>query len=666
MFVNDAPYLQQFDNDFTQRLKDEGWENFLSYRAVNDTSYARVKLYRSYGSDNQLRHFGLTWGYDTVDTQFKDERMISEGSPLGLLGVSDGSEKTYKIPVYPVDLNQFALFDNGRRVNPNLYKIDNDKGEVKYKADNGNVITANYRLGDEADDPPTFLTFFLFDNVLMEAGGGKVAGRVNPDDVEEWGAGMEVFLPEIPIDTDTMDLKFVTCYWTGVSSRCETTQLELGVDYQLDPMTGIIKMINPLTTNRETKYLTYSYEKTLLVKSKVTFNDGEKTMYLPTDNVMDEGFKVVLDGVETDDFSLDNKTGQLTINPPYEVAEVVFLDDSGNAPIGESEIVGDVNVPQKIDPDNTQSLMDAVYSSLHYISPSMPSVIDFTSETEFSKAWQRDSQITMQGHVNKDRIVMSLRADPTGSAGTTLFSPLYIGRLRAVGKEPRNNTILLCGSNNKHELKYRKGLELGKSVVDYGPGTANGNSGVMLGQAFGGARYQTHHLKFFTFGKDADPTGEGRFNKSRWTGRYHISMLGIEHPNDGMVGYLDDVLAVHPKGIYQGDELETGVEQRLERVGIGDGKRTVFYPSYHPVDGITVEVDCDTVDDFWYDEETKAIRLKKPAPAGADVHVKYKYSSLYQFFLPTAPRCAFTLKEYSPYVPMGMAFLKDNDHTPKA
>lgn len=660
MYINQAPYLQQLVPDFIEMMKENGWENFLSYRAKSESKYAAVRLFRSYGSDRQLRHLGMAWSYDTEETIFKDDRMISEASPLGFLGTAKGGEESFKIPVYPVEVSEFKLFANGVRINPNLYTIDNENGLLTYTAQAGDVLTANYKLSDKADDAPTHLTFFLFDNILMENGSGAINVNINELD------GREYYLEDVPVDTSTIKVRLAERIPTWSGSRVEYTEYEKDVHYTIDSLTGRLLLKQDIPETENSQWLAVSYEKLIAVKSTIELTPEQSDTYLPIDNIPEDLFVVKLDGEEIDDYTIDFETGKLTINASYQKAEVTFLDDTGNSPIGRSEIIGDVNVTEDITINNTRSLMSAVYSSLNYVSPSMPTVLSFSAENQLTLAWQRDSQVEVTGQLNRDRGLFQFRLDPTGDAGITLFSPLYFGRMNAHGKEPRNNTILASGANSNHELRYSRNLQLGGSNVDYGPGTGNGNSGLMLGQAIGGARYQTHYLRFFTFSKDADPTGEGRFNKSRWTGRYHVSLIGIVHPNDGVVGYLDDALVVHPKGIYQNNELETGIEERLEKIGKGDGRRSVFYPTYHPTGNIRLMVGCEEVTDFDYDEETKAITLKEPAPNGDDVRVQYTYSSLFHYFLPTAPRCAWTLKEYSPYIPMGIAFLKDKNHTPLA
>lgn len=661
MYINEAPYLQQLVPDFVSIMKENGWENFLSYRVKNGDKYAAVRLFRSYGSDRQLRHLGLTWSYDIRDTQFKDMRMISEGSPLGFIGVSKSGESEYEIPAYPVDVERFALFEDGVRVNPNKFTINNEKGTVTYNARVGTVLTANYGLSEKADDPPTHLTFFVFDNIFMKNGAGRVNVRI--DDLD----GLKYYLEDIPIDTESITVRLAERIRIGSSSSyvTEYTDYEKDIDYTVNSISGLLELTKTIPETENDQWLAISYDKLILVKSTVDF-DGDSEVYLPIDKVPEDEFVVILDGQPSSDYIMDFETGQLTFTKSYTKAKVTFLDNTGNAPIGESQIIGDINVTNGITLNNTKSLMTAVYSSLHYVSPSLPTVVSFSTEPALTLAWQRDSQITMQGQLNRDRAMFLFRADPTGDASITLFSPLYFGRLQAIGKEPRNNMILAGGSNVSHELKYSKGLELGGSNVDYGPGTGNGNSGLILGQAVGGARYQTHYLRFFTFSKDADPNGEGRFNNSKWTGKYHVSLIGIVHPNDGVVGYLDDALAVHPKGIFQGNELETGIEERLEKIGIGDGRRSVFHLTYHPTGNVEVMIGCDTITDFTFDAETKAVTLSNPVSIGEDVRVRYTYSSLFHYFLPTAPRCAWRLKEYSPYVPMGIAFLKDSNHTPQA
>ena len=210
--------------------------------------------------------------------------------------------------------------------------------------------------------------------------------------------------------------------------------------------------------------------------------------------------------------------------------------------------------------------------------------------------------------------------------------------------------------------------ELGNNVVDYGPYTSNGNEGIQLAQSVGGSRYQQHYLKFHTFSNASDD-GFGRFNPSMYSNKYHVSKVKITHPNDGDVGYLDDVLAVHPKNIYQNDPIEAEAIVNSELIGFGDGVRKVFYLQHAPLtmnaaQPLVIKSSCEIVTNYTYDADTKAIRFDVAPLPGKELLADYEYSHAYRYNLPTAPQSAFTLAKFSPYAPIGLAVLT-NPNKPK-
>ncbi len=116
-----------------------------------------------------------------------------------------------------------------------------------------------------------------------------------------------------------------------------------------------------------------------------------------------------------------------------------------------------------------------------------------------------------------------------------------------------------CRSGEEFNNSTKK---IGNANMDYGENTTGGNLTPVLSQSLTGSMYQQHYLAFITHNADID-SGQGRFNPSMYSGKYHLSQIYIVHPNDGYVGKLDDVYAVHPKNIQQADELE--IEKNCNR-----------------------------------------------------------------------------------------------------
>ncbi|MEC2469406.1 hypothetical protein P9X10_32410, partial [Bacillus cereus] len=210
--------------------------------------------------------------------------------------------------------------------------------------------------------------------------------------------------------------------------------------------------------------------------------------------------------------------------------------------------------------------MGAAYDAVRFVYPSLPTAVSFIPQNDIGLGWGRDSQVYYWGNFTKDRIVSYFRLDPAPDPESTFFAPLYIGRLSTIGKTPRMNNVIIGGARSDDEIQYKTGMKLGRSVVDYGVNTSNGNSSVLVQRTVGGAMYQKHYLAFITHDADVDPSHESRFNPSVYSNKYHISPMYIVHPSDGYVGRLDEVYAIHPKNISQLDELEVKERSENEQV----------------------------------------------------------------------------------------------------
>ncbi|WP_242136625.1 DUF2460 domain-containing protein [Bacillus cereus group sp. BfR-BA-01360] len=310
------------------------------------------------------------------------------------------------------------------------------------------------------------------------------------------------------------------------------------------------------------------------------------------------------------------------------------------------------------DVQNTISVMTEIFTSINFINASPFTVLSFTPEQRFTKDWKRDSVVYMYGNANKDRIVMFMRIDPTPSPVRALFVPLYIGKMHTFDKKPQKNLLIMSGCR-KGEQFSNSIKQIGKTNVDYGENTSGGNLAPMLAQSLTGSMYQKHYLAFITHHQDID-SGQGRFNPSMYSGKYHLSQMYIVHPNDGYVGKLDDVYAVHPKNIQQADELEIEKTVVNEVLGDGDGVRKIYHLEHKPQGStLSVYVDCKEVPktDYEYNADEKTVIFKE-FPIG-EITASYKMAQLYRYTLPTTEVSPFTTSN-SPFNPIGLAIYKED------
>ncbi|MFF2889462.1 hypothetical protein [Paenibacillus sp. NPDC057967] len=597
MWFDSDSNIQELPLELEKLFNQNGWNTFIKYRSVyKNTKFADVRLFRSRGSDGQVRNFGMVYGYGTkANANLGEADFISQNSVLGQLS-QISTTKGLQFRVFPVKKDTVIIYKNGVIVPESSYTIDEFKGQVLMQEDivPTDKYTVSYEPAQIAPRPPKRMYFFTFDDVRGEKIVQGMSGSVyigDPESILPDGDGTRKIFP-IPT-TATIKEGTVTLYVNKIQALENTYT----VDYSSNTIT--FTGIAPLPGSE----LNVSYIKVL------------------------------------------NPTGTGTLD------------------------YGDIAV-KSFDPDDSTALLNATYTALYYLYPSLPTAISFTPMDDFSRGWQRDSTMYYWGNINKDRIVMFLRPDPTPGPENTYYAPLYIGRLTTLGKEPRKNNLIMSGCRTKDEVKWKADMKLGALYVDYGNNTSNGNSSVQLQQSIGGTYYQSHYLAFISHDKLVD-AGEARFNPSVYSGKYHISPMYIVHPNDGFVGKLDECYAVHPKNISQLDELEVVETAENEDLGKGDGVKATFHLSHRPSikdDGtpfnLKVKVDCVEMvygTDYTIELETKAITFvsgKIPA-AGEEVIATYDYKQMYRYTLADTPVSPLTLANMSPFAPIGLGILKE-------
>lgn len=596
--------IQLFPDELEKRFNAHGWDTFIKYRAVTGpatntkTKFADVRLFRSIGSDGQMRNFGMVYGYGGVAKKAGEMDFISQNSVLGELKLIEGTTDRYKVIVSPVEADSEMIYKNGVFLPKTEYTLDYFAGVFKPNdaPQPTDKFTVSYAPAVNAPSMPKRLFFFTFDDVRSEKIVEGTVGSVGVGDPES-------ILPD---------------------------------------------------------------------------GDGTKrTFQIPTPTtIKTDSVRLFINQIEvpTTDFTVDYTTNQITIvgtrpapdaGAELHASYVRILAGTGTATINYGDILA-----RNFDPQDGKTMMNAVYSCIYFIYPSLPTALSFTPLDDFDRGWQRDSTMYYWGNFTKDRIVMFLRPDPTAGAENTYYAPLYIGRMTTIGKSPRKNNVIFSGCRTKDEVLWAKDMKLGATYVDYGNNTSNGNSSVQLQQSIGGTYYQKHYLAFITHDKQID-AGESRFNPSVYSGKYHISPMYIVHPNDGFVGKLDEVYAVHPKNISQLDELEVLETAKDEDLGVGDGTKAIFHLSHQPSlkdDGtpflLTVKVDCvEQVlgTDYTIDIGTKTINFlqgKIPA-ANAEILATYEYKQIYRYTLADTPVSPLTLATISPFAPIGLGILKE-------
>ncbi|MGG1616569.1 hypothetical protein [Paenibacillus sp. NRS-1781] len=602
-FDGDATF-QLFPQELEKQFNAHGWNTFIKYRAVTGnprntaTKFADVRLFRSMGSDGQIRNFGMAFGYGGTVKQPGEMDFISQNSMLGEAQRVQGSDTQLQVVVRPVEADSEMLYKNGVFVQKTEYTFEPYSGVFKLNkaALASDQFTVSYAPAANAPSLPKRLFFFTFDDVRSE----KIVEAVNN--------GVRVGDPESLLpDGDG--------------------------------------------TRREFK-----------IPADTTIKAGSVRLYINQVEVSPTDFTVDYD---TNTIKIPTTVKAPDAGSELHASYIRVLAGTGTEMIN----FGDVTT-RNFDPDSGTSLMDAVYSCIYYIYPSLPTALSFTSLDNYTRGWQRDSSIYYWGNFNKDRIVMFLRPDPTSGPENTYFAPLYIGKMTTLGKSPRKNHVLISGCREKDEVKWKKDMKLGATYVDYGLNTSNGNSSVQLQQSIGGTYYQQHYLAFITHDKQVD-AGESRFNPSVYSGKYHISPMYVVHPNDGFVGKLDECYAVHPKNISQLDELEVVETTDHEILGTGNGKNKVFHLSHQPSlkdDGtpfnLVIKVNCVEAKfgtDYTLDLETKQIMfLDGKAPkADEEVLATYEYKQIYRYTLADTPVSPFTLATISPFAPIGLGILKE-------
>lgn len=661
MFIEKSSTAQELPQTFEQTLNENGWNTSVKFRVVDKQKYADVRLFESFGTDYEKRRMGMAFGYDTSKTNFSDNRVISETSSLGVLGMGNGTNKYFQLKAFPIDEMYGAnVFVDGVRINENRYKLNNKTGFLEFliAPEMGQQISISYQLDKTAPEPPAWLVFFTYNSVNL----GVQKGIDAPLKLADGDGVTKTFnTPTAPVGAGTLRV------WNDSIEQIE------GEHYTVNLTTGEITFeVAPLLG----KELTVKYTQIIAgtVSAEVGAADGvTKEFYTPAAPIAESGLQVFVNGTEiaSEQYVVDYTHGKVTFNAAPVGGKVVvkYLDLSGGAATG-SVIISDITASKSFTIDKPLGVMEAVYAAMDFVNPSLPTVLSF-AESGLGTAWQRDSLIHYWGQITRNSGFFYMRADAGANAVSAYYAPLYFGRMLATHQKPTRNMVLFAGAATNQEIAWKAGLKIGGINVDYGPKTSNGNSSVQVAQTIGGAYYQAHNLGFMTYAKAGD-NGEGAFNPSQYLKvedggikkpAYVHSRVRLVHPNDGYLYELDNMFVIHPKKVVQHDKMRVRKVADSETIGYGDGMKHNFILSRnrHESEDFIVMVDCVVKEktDYTYDPETKTITLKEAPALGKEVFVQYSYKQEYLLNIPTAPRCPMLIDTVAPYAPIATLCYKN-------
>ncbi len=453
--------------------------------------------------------------------------------------------------------------------------------------------------------------------------------------------------------------------------------------YTVDGRTGLIKFNTPVAKGArvtgEYRLANDAYEPTndiifftytrYFIEKEVKMSDqdadlgngnGSKTAFkLPYPDFDESRFAVYKNGtiLDANNYTFTGDTIIFKVAPAsadnIKIAGTRLLESSNG-----SDVTEILPAKTQFTVQSTNSVLAEIFTSINFVNASPYTVLSLTPEQRFTKDWKRDSVVYMYGNAHKDRVVMFMRIDPTPSPVRALFVPLYIGRMYTFDNKPQKNLIIMGGCRSGEEFSNST-KKIGNANMDYGENTSGGNLTPVLSQSLTGSMYQQHYLAFITHNADID-SGQGRFNPSMYSGKYHLSQIYIVHPNDGYVGKLDDVYAVHPKNIQQADELEIEKTVTDEVIGKGDGTKKIFHLEHKPKENtLNLFMDCKEVPktDYDYNPEDKTVTFKEYP--GGEILANYQMAQLYRYTLPTTAVSPFTSK-FSPFNPIGLAIYKED------
>jgi hypothetical protein len=189
--------------------------------------------------------------------------------------------------------------------------------------------------------------------------------------------------------------------------------------------------------------------------------------------------------------------------------------------------------------------------------------------------------IHVYGSVNSQRAALVLQGDPTLDYDGYLISFGYLGKIDSFtyttidpitstpivhyySNDTAGNFAITVGSSTMPAMSIDGNPAVIRDAVmntivdatfskSWGTNTANGVTDISMYKTRSGVPYQKHQIAFETSEEYTEHEG---YSPSRWTNRYHLSLVKVEHGYDGKRGFLKDVVACDPASLMHLDDLE--------------------------------------------------------------------------------------------------------------
>ncbi|MFF2909132.1 hypothetical protein [Paenibacillus sp. NPDC057934] len=262
--------IQLFPQDFETLLNSKGWDTFVKYRAVSadGLKFADVRLFRSLGSDNQMRNFGMVYGYGKkTSPALGEQEFISQNSVLGELVKDTKLNTKYQYKVFPILKDSVIVYKNGLVVPSSDYVLDEFNGTITFAEAPlaTDRVNSNYSPSPIAPQPVKRMYFFTFDDVRGERivqgiNGSAVIG--DPESILPDGDGSRKVFPIPTVTTIKED-----------TVRLYRNQVEIdATSYTVDYTTNTVTFKNAPDAGAE---LHASYIRILNATGTKTLNYGD-------------------------------------------------------------------------------------------------------------------------------------------------------------------------------------------------------------------------------------------------------------------------------------------------------------------------------------------------------------------------------------------------------
>lgn len=199
--------------------------------------------------------------------------------------------------------------------------------------------------------------------------------------------------------------------------------------------------------------------------------------------------------------------------------------------------------------------------------------------------WWPDSKIRVEGLVSSETVSLIIQTDNTAAYDDNNVPtiPIYMGQLVAEDPDDENEAVLFGGSAVSN-AKYDYHNPTQKFVTSpllplekaYPKNPGNGIDNLIVKRARYGAYYQAYYLSFQTAPEAMPPDrlstdGKGyasawknerndeylfKFNPSAYSKKTHVSRAYVIHPEEGVRGFLRDMIMTSSVGLINGDRLK--------------------------------------------------------------------------------------------------------------